>query len=38
MIAAGPLANETTVDVLVQAAATTPVAGTIDIAVHYTVE
>jgi hypothetical protein len=38
MLAAAPLANETTVDVLVQTAATTPVAGTIDLAVHYTVE
>lgn len=38
MIAAAPLAAETTVDVLVQAAATTPVAGTIDIAVLYTAE
>ena len=38
MIAAAPLANETTVNVLVQAAATTAVAGTIDIAVYYTTE
>jgi hypothetical protein len=37
-VAAVPLAAETTVDLLIQAAATTPAAGTIDIAVHYTVE
>lgn len=37
-IAAVPLAAETTVDLLIQAAATTPAAGTVDISVLYTVE
>lgn len=38
MIAAVPLVGETTVDLLVQAAATTPVAGTVDVSVYYTCE
>lgn len=38
MIAAVPLTAETTVDLLIQAAATTGVAGTVDIAVFYTCE
>jgi hypothetical protein len=38
MIAAAPLANETTVNLLIQTAPGTPAAGTVDIAVHYTVE
>lgn len=38
IIAAAALAGETTVDLLVQAAATTPVAGTVQIAVSYTCE
>lgn len=38
MIAAVPLAAETQVNLLVQAAATTGVAGTVDIAVFYTCE
>lgn len=38
MIAAVALTAETTVDVLVQAAATSAAAGTIDLAVFYTVE
>lgn len=38
MIAAVPLAAETTVDILVQTAPATPAAGTIDLAVFYTVE
>lgn len=38
MIAAVPLTAEATVDLLIQAAATTPVAGTVDIAVFYTCE
>jgi len=38
IIAAAPLAGETTIDLLVQAAATTPVAGTVQIAVQYTCE
>lgn len=38
MIAATPLAAETTVDFLVQTAPGTPAAGTVDVAVFYTVE
>lgn len=38
MIAAAPLANETTVDFLVQTAPGTAAAGTVDVAVYYTVE
>ena len=38
MIAAAALTGETTVDLLIQAAATTPAAGTVDIAVFYTTE
>jgi len=38
MIAAAPLANETTVNLLIQTAPGTAVAGTVDVAVHYTVE
>ena len=38
MIAATPLANETTVDLLIQTAPGTPAAGTVDISVFYTTE
>lgn len=38
MIAAGPLATESTIDLLIQTAPGTAVAGTVDIVVHYTCE
>lgn len=38
VIAAAALTGETTVDLLVQAAATTPAAGTVQVSVYYTCE